>query len=866
MSQMRQWASRIGGLFRRHRDGDLEDELQFHLDMTEQQLRRSGMSDADARREARRRMGGTTQVIEAYRDQRGLPFAETVLQDLRYGLRTLWHAPGFTTAAVITLALGIGATTAIFTIINALIVRPLPLHEPHALVWLRETNPARKITQFSVSYANYVDWRDRSQSWEALAASGNRSVNLIARGNPERLRAQFMTSNLIPMLRLNVALGRAFVPEEDDPGRSNVVILSNELWRRAFGGDPNVLGRPVTIDGKPHTIVGVAPAAFGMSGSTDLFLPLGPFAQNERSRHELDVVGRLKAGVTREQAASEMAVLARQIEKEHPDDNAGWSVGLIPLAEVIVDRDTRGMLFLLFGASGLVLLVACANFSSLLLVRASTRVRELAIRSAIGGGRGRLVRQFVTETLLLSVLGGGAGVLVANWGVYLVAAVAPTNLPRAAEISVDGRVWLFAGLIAVVTGVAASLLPAVHASRLDIVRGLKEATLSAVSGRRSLRSALIVAQLAISVVLLSASGLMLRTIDRLYTMPLGFNAANMITLQVEPTRDAAAFFTTLRERILALPGVQAVGVTSGAPMNTFNTSLHVFPSGPALIPQTESIQSDWRIVDAEYFRTMEIPILTGRSFTPGDNEHAQKVVVLNETLAKMLWGEGDPIGKRVSPGGGDDYSTVVGVVGDVRSHTPAVAPSPAYYMSAYNGIWGPMTVMIRTSGPANAIASSVRSEVRALDPTLPVFEIKSMEELLRERVTPQRTVTGLLVSFAGVALVLAAVGVYGVMAFAARQRTREVGVRLALGAQRLDVLAPLMRDGAVLIVAGTALGLMLALATTQFMRGLLTDVRPGDPLTLTAATLVLAVVSLVACYVPARRALNVHPLAVLRSE
>jgi predicted permease len=312
--------------------------------------------------------------------------------------------------------------------------------------------------------------------------------------------------------------------------------------------------------------------------------------------------------------------------------------------------------------------------------------------------------------------------------------------------------------------------------------------------------------------------------------------------------------------------VQAVGVTSGAPMNTFNTSLNVFPSGPASIPQTESIQSDWRIVDAEYFRTMEIPIVKGRSFTINDDEHAQKVVIVNETLARMLWGDEDPVGRRVSPGGGDDYSTVIGVAGDTRSHTPALAPSPAYYMSAYNGIWGPMTLMIRTAGPANAIVSSVRSEVKALDPTLPVFEIKSMDDLLRERVTPQRTVAGLLMSFAGVALVLAAVGVYGVMAFSARQRTREVGVRIALGAQRLDVLAPLMRDGATLIVTGAALGLALAFGTTQFMRGLLTDVGPGDPLTFVAATLVLAVVSLGACYVPARRALKVHPIVVLRSE
>jgi putative ABC transport system permease protein len=853
----------MGAFFGRRREEDLGDELQFHLDMAEEQLRRAGMSAADARREARVRMGGVTQITEAYRDQRGLPFAETVLQDLRYGLRTLLRTPGFTIAALLTLALGIGANTAIFSIVNALVLRPLPLHEPDGLVWLRETNPKRNITQFSVSYANYADWKARSRSWEALAAFANRSVNLLTDGDPERLRAQFMTPNLLPMLRLAVARGRGFLPEED---RSNVVILSDSLWKRAFAADPSVLGRAIVVDGRPHTVVGVAPAVFGMAGTTELFLPLGPFVQDERSRHELDVIGRLNPGVTREQAAAEMSAVARQVEEEHPEDNAGWNVGLTPLIDVIVDRDTRGTLFLLLGAVGLLLLIACANLSSLLLVRASVRTREIAIRTALGGGRARLVRQLVTESLLLSLIGGAAGVLVAHWCLDFFRAAGTTTLPRAEEIGVDGRVWLFACAATAVTGVVAGLLPAMQASRLDVLRGLKKSTHSLLSGRRTLRNALIVAQLAVSIVLLAASGLMLRTLDRLHGMDLGFNAARILTVQVEPTRDQIAFFTTLRDRVMAMPGVEAVGVTSGAPMTTFNTSLNVFPAGPALIPPTESIQSHWRIVTAEFFQAMEIPLLKGRTFTPRDDEHAQKVVVVNQTLAKLLWGDGDPIGRRVSPGGGDDYSTVIGVVGDIRSHNPAAAPMPGYYMSAYSGIWGPMTLVIRTNAPASGIVPAIRRELKGLDPTLPLFEIRSMDELVRERVAPQRTVAGLLSSFAVVALLLAAVGIYGVMAYATEQRTREVGLRMALGAQRLDVLTPLMREGAGLIAAGTALGLVLAVGTTPLMRGLLTDVSPGDPLTLAGATLVLTAVSLFACYLPARRALKVHPVVALRCD
>ncbi|MEO8074852.1 MAG: ABC transporter permease [Acidobacteriota bacterium] len=847
-------------------DREMAEEMRLHLEQRIEQNMRGGLAPREARYAALRAFGGVAQVQEECRDHRPLVWLGHFTQDLRYGLRQLSRNPGFAAVAILTLALGIGANTAIFSVVNAVILRPLPLREPDRLVWITETNLERHISSFSASYPNYLDWKTRSVSWEELGAVTNGHANLLHGRDPEHLNAQFMTSNVLPMLRLSVARGRGFLPEEDAVGRSHVVILSDRLWKRAFGADPNVLGRPIIVDGEPHTIVGVAPADFGMAGTLDLFLPLGRLTQVDRDDHQLDVIGRLKDGVSRGQAAAEMSALAQQIEKEHPGDNAGWNVRLVPLADVVVTSDTRGELFFLLASVGLLLLIACANVSSLQLVRASVRAREIAIRTALGGGRGRLIRQLVTESLLLSLLGGAAGVLVAHWALHFFRAAALTSLPRADEIAVDGRVLLFACAVSVVTGVVTGLIPSAQASALDVQRGLKAGSHTLLSGRRTLRNTLVVGQLALSIVLLTAAGLMLRTLDRLHRMDLGFNAGNILTLEVTPTGNPVPFFTALRDRVQSLPGVRAVAVTSGAPMTTFNTSLNVFPVGPAIVPATKSIQSHWRIVTAEFFRAMEIPVLKGRVFTPQDTGKNGKVVIVNQTLATMLWGDGDPIGRRVSPGGGDDYSTVIGVVADIRSHNPASAPIPSFYMSGYAGMWGSMTLVVRADGDPRGLAPAIRGEVRALDPTLPVFNVKTMEDLVRERVAPQRTVAGLLVSFAVLALILAAIGIYGLMAFATSQRTREVGIRKALGAQQLDVLGPLLREGLLLVAAGTGLGVVLALGVTRAMRGMLTGVGPTDPLTFGVTALLLTAVTLLACYVPARRASRINPLEALRGE
>jgi predicted permease len=843
-------------------ESEMAEEMRLHLEHRIDEYVQAGLSPREARAAALRAFGGVAQAQEACRDSRRFGWIDDLAQDVRYGCRQILRNPGFAAVAIVTLALGIGANTAIYSIVDAVVFRPLPLHEPSRLMWVHETNLSRRINQFSASYLNYRDWRDRSTSWEALGAVAYRDVNLLHRGEPEHIEAQFLTANVLGMLRLNVAQGRGFLPEEE---QQRVVIVSDGFWKRAFASDPKAVGRTVTIDGQPHTIVGVAPPTFGMAGTTELFLPIGPFVQFDRGDHQLNVVGRLKSGVTPEQAAAEMSAVALQIEREHPD-NHGWNVRLEPVTDVLVNRDTRSVLFFLFGSVTLLLMIACANVSGLQLVRASARSREMAIRTALGGGRSRLLRQLVTESLLLSVVGGAAGLLVASWSLDLFSSVITADVPRADEIALDGRVLLFAFAITLLAGVIAGVVPALQTGRIDVQRGLKAGSHAVLGGRRGLRNALVVGQLALSIVLLAAAGLMLRTLDRLHRTELGFTTTNVLTLQVGPPRNQVEFFTMLRERVAALTGVQAVAVTSGAPMTTFNTSLNIVPVSPALIPPTESIQSHWRLVTAEFFEALQIPVLKGRVFTPQDKHETQKVIIVNRTLATMLWGDEDPIGKRVSPGGGDDYSTVIGVVGDIRSHTPANAPIPTFYMSAYRGMWSPMTLVIRTAGDPRAVIPGVRSAVKSLDPSLPVFNITTMDGLVRERVARQRATAALLAAFASIALTLAAMGIYGVMAYATSQRTREVGIRKALGARHFDVIAPLLRDGVVLVIAGTGLGLAVALIVSRSMRGMLTGVGPNDPLTFAGTAMILAIVTLFACYIPARRAARTSPLEALRGE
>ncbi len=854
------------------RDRDLQREIELHLELEAEERLADGYSADEARQAARRAFGSVTRTREEARAVWSAVWLQDALQDLRYAARVFVRTPIFTLGAALTLALGIGASTAIFGAINAVILAPLPYDAPDRLVQLWLANPSRNVDRMSVSLPLYRDWRAQARSWTDLAAVKYGSVTIHSADDPDRVSAQFVTANTFSLLGRRPIRGRAFVPEEDDRNGPKVVVLSEGLWQRLFDGDTAAVGQSLTIDAVAHTVVGV------MSHSTlghmepHVWLPLAGNTEDRYGFAELDVFGRLRPGVTYDQAAAEMAALsdrlaAARLATAPGEDLAGWNVRLQPLADVVVGGPLRQRLYLLLAAVGVLLLIACANLSSLQLVRAAARSREMAIRAAIGGGRGRIARQLLTESLLLATAGGLAGLAVAYGLMHLFRTTAMVDVPRASQIGLDPRVLLFAFGATTVAGVLAGLAPARQLSRLDIQRGLHERTPVASAGARRSRNALVVGQLALSIVLLAASGLMLRTLDHLNAVDLGFAPERVLTAQVAPRANAEAFFATLIERVHGLPGVVGTGATSSAPMSTGNTSLHVFPVGEALIAPTESVQCDWRSISQGYFAAMRTPILAGRDFTPRDDGNAPKVVLVNESLARAMWGDASPLGRQLDlGGGGGEPATVIGVVRDARVHNPADPARPAYYVSAYRNVWGPMTLVVRTTASADTLLPLVRAEVRALDPSLPVFGIQTMEDAVSRRLAPQRLVAGLLGGFAVLALALAVAGIYGVMAYATSQRTNEVGIRIVLGAQRRDVLAALLRESVLLIAAGAGLGVLLAVPATRLMRGLLSGVEPGDPLTFVVTIAMLAVAALAACYLPARRATLVNPMTALRGE
>jgi putative ABC transport system permease protein len=773
---------------------------------------------------------------------------------------------------VLVFALGLGASTIVFGALNAVVLAPMPFPQPDQLVRLDQVNVSRSVERFSVSLPLLRDWQARAQSFTGVAAERSGAVTVTGLGDPRRVDAVFMTHNLYPTLGVTPAIGRSFTAEDDTATAGPVVMVSHSLWQRAFGADPLVLNRPLIIDGRAHTIVGVA-APNTLRTDEHVLLPLVPYTEDRRGHADLDVYARLTPGTSVAQASTEMAEIARQLEQEHPDVHQGWSVNVTPLAGAVLGGETPRVLYLLFAAVGALLLVACANLSTLLLVRASTRTREMAVRAAVGGGRSRIIRQLLTESVLLAVVGGALGVALSFAGIRLLRTSLLADLPRAAEISVDLRVLLFALVASTVTGILSGLTPARQMSRLDVVAGLRDGSRTVAGGANASRNALVVAQLALSVVLLTAAGLTIRTLDRLHNTELGFSPDRILTVRVAPRERPEAFVTALLERVRALPGVAMAGAVNSAPMSPGNLSLHVFPVGEARLAPTDSIQADWRIVSDGYFGAMGTPLLAGRDFTPRDDEDAPKVIVINQTLARMMWGDRDPIGRQVDlGGGGGDPATVVGLVGDMRQHNPAVPAAPSYYVPAAGGVWGAMTFAIRaTSGvpgmeDVTTLVPRIRAAVAGLDGSLPVFDVVALEATVAKRIAPQRLTATVLATFGALALALAALGIYGVMAFTTRQRMREAAIRLALGGTRLGVMSPFIREGARLVTAGVIAGLLAAWALTRLMGSQLADLNPADPWTMAAAASTLAIVAMLACYLPARRVSKVNPIDALRAD
>jgi putative ABC transport system permease protein len=813
---------------------------------------------------------------------------QTLLQDLRYGARTLIKKPGFTSIAVITLALGIGANTAIFSVINAVLLKPLPFAAPGQVVAIGTADTQNRSTFYPVSYPNFFDWRAQSQSFERMASYYMNNVALTGVATPVELRAAVVSPDLFALLGVKPQLGRWFASEEEKTG-NRVAIISHSLWQRQLGGDPNVVGRALTLDGKPFNVVGVTPAEFQfpvgadtvevwMASSIDAETtdPKQPPLNERRGSHSLNVVGRLKPKVTLERAQAEMNVIGANLERRYPETNTRHGVRLIPYHDNVVS-DYSEALWLILGAVGCVLLIACANVANLLLAHSTARYKEIAVRAALGASRPRVIRQLLTESLSLGLGGGLLGLLSAWLGTGALVRMIPEDAPRLAEVGVDHRVLGFTLLISVVTGVVFGLAPALQASKIELTEAMKEGPRGAGAGgaRGRLRSGLVVAEIAIALVVLIGAGLLLQTFRRLRQVDLGFDAHNVLTTSIVlpfaryPEREqAASFYQNLLERVKALPGVEAVSAVNPLPLSS-GVSMNSFDIEGRNIPMGERPVSHLRSISFDYFNVMKIRLLAGRVFTERDNSQSPAVLIVNETFAKRHFPSENPIGKRVKPavfiGGEPIWREIVGVVKDVK-HRQSLGGDyePEYYMPHAQTPMNNMSLVVRSTNDPRNLARGLQQAVQSLDRDLPVRPVITLERYLGRAAAQPKFNALLLGLFAGLALLLTAIGLYGVMAYAVVQRVREIGVRIALGAQTGDVLKMVLRQGLKLTALGLAIGLAAAYALTRYMRSLLFGVKAADPLTFAAIALLLIVVALVACWIPARRATKVDPIVALR--
>jgi len=814
----------------------------------------------------------------------------SLFQEVRYGARMLVKNSGFTAVVVLTLALGIGANTAIFSVINAVLLQPLPFAQSERLVTVWNVNTKQAGDGFSVSYPDFNDWRTQQQSFDGLAAFRTRDLTLTGVGEAIRLRGASATSDLFPMLGVTPRLGRVFTPEEDRAG-NHAAILSDTVWRTRFKGDANIVGRTVSINSQSYTIVGVMPPKFTFPLNADpaAEMWIGAAVDNEgrgapltsqRGNHAIEVIGRLKTGVSLAQAQAEMSRLAAGLEKQYPGENPDMGALVVPFFKRVVG-DVQQALWLLLGAVGCILLIACGNIANLLLARAVTRQKEVAVRAALGAGRWRVVRQLLVESVLLALLGGVAGLLLAWWGTDALLKLVPGGLPRVAETSLDGRVLGFTLLLSAVTGVLFGLVPALQSSKLDLVTVLKEGGRSGGDGGRGnrIRNTLIVAQMAIAFVLLVCAGLLVGSFWRLQQVNPGFDPKNVLTFRLSlPTTKYAenaqieSFYRQLTERVSVLPGVTTVSGTTVLPLSGQNSGVGFAIEGIPTEPEKPfPHDSALRTVRAGYFNTMGIKMMEGRDFDARDTLMGTQVAIINETLARKHFPGQNPMGRRINPSFGIDergiqWREIIGIVKDVHHASLSEAAEEEIYVPHAQAPLSTITMIARTNNDPHNLIASVRREVAALDSELPVFNIRTLEENMTRSVAQPRFNTLLLAVFAGVALLLTAVGLYGVMAYSVTQRTQEIGIRMALGAQTYNVLGLIIRQGMVLALSGVGIGLIGAFALTRLMASFLFGIGATDPLTFAAIGLLLTAVALLACYLPARRAAKVDPMVALRCE
>jgi predicted permease len=873
--------------YRKQVDAEMDEELAYHLDRETEKYRRGGARQEEAMRQARMALAGPEQVRQQCREGRGITAWEQLAKDLRYGLRILKKSPGVTAMILLSLGIGIGANTAIFSVTNTLLLKPLPYPHPDrlAILWLR--SPAIGIPQDWPSPGQYHDIRTQNHVFDQTALAIDDSYTLTGVEKTQKVDAIEASSSLLPMLGAKPLLGRTFLPEEDRPGQPESVVLTYGLWKRTFGGDPGIVGKSITLDDRATTVVGVLPAEFRLNhevlptiGGVDraeMFLPLPMDSKKELDYgpEDFNIVARLKPGATMQQAQADIDRIAARLRQEKHRDRS-FTISVVPLLEQVVGN-VRSAVLVLFGAVGLVLLIACTNVANLLLSRATAREKEIAMRTALGAGRRRVAVQLLTESLMLSLLGGGLGLAIAAAALYAIRAMHPGNIPRLDELGMDLRVFGFALGVSMATGIIFGLAPAVRASRLDLNSTLKSGGRTSGSGlnakRDRLRGALVIAELAISLPLLAGAGLLVRSFVRLVNVPPGFNPANVISMEV-PTHgprykdrtERVQFFQALGDKLNRLPGVTMQGAVSSLPLTPsvgwggFEVEGYVPP------PNEPEMQADLRCATPGYFKTMQIPLLGGRWFTDDDNETGLRVVIVDEKLAKRFWPHGDAIGKHIRNNDDQPWLTVVGVAGVVKEYGLDTDTRMVVYFPYAQNAAGNMFLVARTSAAPASMADAVAAQVHDLDRELPVYDVATMEQRLHDSLARQRFAMTMLAAFACFAMILAAIGLYGVLSFLVSQGTAEIAIRMALGAQRSRILAQVFRQGMGLALMGITAGLMGAVTLTRLMAGLLFGVSAYDPVTFSAVVILLAAVALAACYFPARRAMRVEPMAALRAE
>ena len=881
MRALRAFLIRLGGWWGRdRREREMNEEIEAHFQMHVEDNQRAGMSAAEARRQAVLKFGGIESAKESLRGRWTVAFLETTWQDLKYALRGLRRNPAFALTAVLSLALGIGASIAIFTVADNLLLRPLPYRDPGKLVMVWEASRRGEAYAHNViSPANYRDWKAQNDVFDGIAAFGDRRDVLNDGKRVEELDAQYVTADLLPLLGVQPIRGRLFTAEEDLPDAPKVVLIGYRLWQSWFGGDEGIVGRQVQLSGRPATIIGVlGPGFYFRNRSTDLWEPLGLNPANDYRKSAgryLMSVARLKPGASQQQAQAQMTTIAQRLEAAYPEFDTNWGVNVEPLRDSLV-REVKTSMQVLLGAVGLLLIVACANVANLLLARQTSRRREMALRAAIGAGRWRVVRQLITESVVLGLAGGLLGVALARWAVMGLLALAPRDLVRNASIAVDLRILIFAVAVSVLTGIVFGLAPSWAASRANLIGGLREDGRGSIGGHGRLRNWLVAAEIAFSVMLLAGAGLLFRSLIGIQGVDSGLNPSEVLTFRVstpsarypEPAR-RTQFYQRAIDGLRQLPGVRSVSAVSFLPFHGMAAGTWVGIGGRPPARPGEELVATIRTVMPGYFQTIGIPLLSGRDFTPADNTpEAPWRFIVNQTFARKYLAGEEPLGKPINAAmeRQNPFGEIVGVVGDVKEGALDKEPSPTVYYNHAHLIYSAMVFVVRTEGDPLALAEPSRRVIRSLDATLPVADVQTMDAIVRETFARQRFSAVLLAGFSLVSLLLAAIGIYGVLAYSVTERTREIGVRVALGADPSRIVSLVLASGARLVLAGTVAGMAGAMALTGLLKTMLFGVGARDAVTFVAVPLVLAAVALFAAWLPARRASRLAPVDALRAD